>query len=384
MTINLQQNSEELDNTPLKKNVRFEGLGSTSWESDYRDTTNVKSYDIGEDERDDVDSEQFGLSIFKDCIGEICGWAPDNIVVKVLSVVKPQEAATEFQIEGLHEPIPVEGAPSIIIVGTVTSHTVSYCPISYQDRVLALLPEKYYSVSYVKIPFDRVIKVKKNLSPWQQISMVLTYLPAYQALNLVPFDLYKQRILICSGLGPVNQALIHLCVASKADVVYVPCEDKYAKMVRQMGALPIDSQHTDWGPMLINSIDVVFDSIGENKFITSKATVVKDGYMVVTGHKLLNSEIGSFWYGWNKRDIDSRLKSSKRISQYNFMQSFDSNRREFEKNFKDIDRMVFEGILPIIGYEVKLQKDQKSPDLVTKGTHNTILSGYGVTTIPQH
>ena len=41
-------------------------------------TTNVKSYDIGEDERDDVDSEQFCLSIFKDCIGEICGWAPDK------------------------------------------------------------------------------------------------------------------------------------------------------------------------------------------------------------------------------------------------------------------------------------------------------------------
>jgi hypothetical protein len=56
----------------------------------------------------------------------------------------------------------------------------------------------------------------------------------------------------------------------------------------------------------------------------------------------------------------------------------------FQKNFKDIDRMVFEGILPIIGYEVKLQKDQKSPDLVTKGTHNPILSGYGITTVPQH
>lgn len=339
MTINLQQSSEEIEDVPLvEKNVRFEGIGSMSisqsqdYGSAYRNP-HLKSYIAEEDERDEIDSVIHEVSPFEACtefLGEMCGLVPDNIVVKVLAFVKPYEVAAEFQIEGMHELIPVEGAPYIIIVGQVTSHPAPYCHISYRDRVLALLPEKNYSTTYVKIPYDRVIKVKKNLAPWQQISIALTYLPAYQALKCVPFNLTEQRVLICSGLGPMNEALIRLCVASKAEIVYVPCEDKYAKTVRKLGAEPIEAHHTEWGPMLINSIDVVFDSIGENKFITSKAMVVKDGHMVVTGHKILNNELGRFWYGWHKRDIDYRLKNSARISNYNFMESFESNRQEFE------------------------------------------------------
>ena len=337
MTINLQQSSEEIEHISFEKNVRFEGLESKSFsrseeiESDYRNP-NIKSYQR-EEEREEIESEMYDVSPLVACsefLGEVFGKVPDDIVVKVLSIVKPHEAANEFQIEGLHEPMPIEGAPSIIIVGEVTSHTAPHCSVSYHDQVLALLPEKYYSTTYAKIPFDRVIKVKKNLDPWQQISMVLTYLPAVQALQSVPFNLSKQRVLICSGLGPMNQALIHLCIASNANAVYVPCEDQYADTVRKMGAKPVGPHHTDWGPILINSIDVVFDSVGENKFITSKAMVVKDGHMVVTGHEILNKEIGSFWYGWSKRDIDTRLKNSQRVSQYNFMQSFDSKRQDFE------------------------------------------------------
>jgi hypothetical protein len=42
--------------------------------------------------------------------------------------------------------------------------------------------------------------------------------------------------------------------------------------------------------------------------------------------------------------------------------------------------MVFEGVLPIIGHEVKVHND--TPVWGAKGKRN-ILSGYGIITIPQ-
>lgn len=280
------------------------------------------------------------------CLAELFRWNPDHIVVKILSVARPNDTKDK---DGLCESMPLKGMPGVVMVGSVMSKTPRYCPLSFGDRVLAIFKdEKYYSETYANLPFKDLIKLKKNLEPWQQVSIVLSYIPALQVLQTCPFTVEDNKVLLNGGLGPINQALIHLCKVHRAKRIYVPVEPEYASLVREMGAKPMGPKHSDWGPTLINSIDIVVDFIGSNKFITSKAMLVETGHMIVAGTKDLDSRKDDLFYSLNKAFVDWRLHSSTRTSIFEFMKVYDTERESFEKDFKYLHQLVYEEALPVI------------------------------------
>jgi NADPH:quinone reductase-like Zn-dependent oxidoreductase len=233
--------------------------------------------------------------------------------------------------EGLCESMPLPGMPPLIVVGRVTHITPENCPLKFNDRVLGLLPdEMYYSQTYAKLPFDSLMKIKNNLDPWQQVSIALSYLPALQALQSAPFTVGKNKVLLNGGLGPVNQALIRLCQLHNAKKIYVPCEPQYASLVRELGAKPLGPNHSDWGALFYESIDIVIDSIGQNGFITSKVVLVETGHLVVLGSKDMDSKKGELSYPMNKAFVDWRLKTSLRTSIFDYMRVFKTDRESFK------------------------------------------------------
>lgn len=245
--------------------------------------------------------------------------------------------------------MPLKGMPGVIIVGSIMTKTPSHCPLSFGDRVLGIFKDaKYYSENYANLPFKDLIKLKKNLEPWQQVSIVLSYIPALQALQTCPFTVEGNKVLLNGGLGPINQALIHLCKVHRARRIYVPVEPEYASLVREMGAKPMGPKHSDWGPTLMNSIDVVVDFIGSNKFITSKAMLVETGHMIVAGTKDLDSRKDDLFYSLNKAFVDWRLYSSTRTSIFEFMKVYDTDRESFIKDFKYLNKLVYDEVLPVI------------------------------------
>lgn len=322
-----------------------------------------------------TDSDTFNEMTCGTCLGQIFRWNPDNVVVKVMSVAKPHDTKDK---PGLCEPMPLDGMPHVVIVGQVMTKTPRYCPLNFGDRVLGIFKdEKYYSETYANLPFKGLIKLKKNLEPWQQVSIVLSYIPALQALQTCPFTVEGNRVLLNGGLGPINQALIHLCKVHRAKRIYVPVESQYASLVRELGAKPMGPKHSHWGPTLMSSIDVVVDFIGSNKYVTSKAMLVETGHMIVTGSKDLDSRKGDLFYSVNKAYVDWRLKSSTRTSIFEFMKIYDTDRESFEKDFKYLDKLVYDEVLPIINTCVR-------PGYLDNGERDTdALDGYSIVEIPE-
>lgn len=227
--------------------------------------------------------------------------------------------------------MPLSGMPPLIIVGRVMTKTPKNCPLNFDDRVLGFLPdEMFYSEAYANLPFESLMKIKNNLEPWQQVSITLSYLPALQALQSIPFTVEDNKVLLNGGLGPVNQALIHLCILHNAKKVYVPCDPECSSLVRELGAKPCGPRHNDWGPAFYESLDVVIDSIGQNHFITSKAMLVETGHLVVLGSKDVDSRKGDLLYPLHKTAVDWRLKSSTRTSVFDYMKVFNTDREAFK------------------------------------------------------
>ena len=273
--------------------------------------------------------------------------------------------------------MPCAGAPKLIIVGQVMTKTPKGCLLAFNDRILGMFDEdKFYSETYVNLPFKNLFRLKKNLEPWQQISIILSYLPALHILQACPFTVEDNRVLLNGGLGPINQALIHLCKLNKAKKVYVPVEDEYASLVREIGAKPMGPRHSDWGPILMNTIDIAIDCIGSNGFVTSKAMLVETGHMVVTGWKELDSSKDELFYSMNKRFVDWRLNSSTRVSVFDFMKIIQNDPKMFRKDFNFLDKLVWDEVLPVINTCV-------APDqFIDGGRDSDPLDGYDIISIP--
>jgi NADPH:quinone reductase-like Zn-dependent oxidoreductase len=274
--------------------------------------------------------------------------------------------------------MPLPGMPKLILVGTVMTKTPEGCPLAFNDRILGIYDEEmYYSETYTNLPFKNLMRLKKNLEPWQQISILLSYLPALHILQTCPFTVQDNRVLLNGGLGPINQALIHLCKLHQAKRIYVPVEPEYASLVREIGAKPVGPKHSDWGPQLVDTIDIVIDSIGANGFITSKAMLVETGHMVVTGCKDMDSKKDEFFYSMNKIFVDWRLNSSSRTTIFQFMKVFQSDRELFEKDFKYLDKLIWDEVLPVINTRV-------TPDQFKDGGRDSdALDGYDIVEIPE-
>jgi len=320
------------------------------------------------------DSAQFQRRTCGDMFSQIFGINPSDVVVKVLAYARPYHAKKE---DGICEPLPLKGTPQLVMVGKIMSKTPDYCPVKFGDRVMAFLDDKFHSDRYAKLPFQSLFKLKKNLEPWQQVSIVLSYLPALQALQTAPFTVEANKVLLNGGLGPVNQALIHLCLLHGAKKVYVPVEGRQAGIVRGFGARPVGPRHVDWSRNLIDTIDIVIESIGENSFITSSAMLVDTGHMIVLGASSMDKKNNEFLYPLKKMLVDMKLKASERASIFDFGNalgtSLSTDRETFMKDFKYLDKMVWEGTLPVINSEIAVAEE---------GSMTSIVDGFEIVTIP--
>ncbi len=205
------------------------------------------------------------------------------------------------------------------------SKTLEHCPVQHGDRVMAMLPVEYESETLANVPFELLIPMKKNLEPWQQVSIALSYLPALQIMQSAPFTVEGNKVLLNGGMGPVNQALTHLCILHGAKKVYVPVEHHHSGYVRGFGARPVGPKHSDWSRLLIDKIDLVIDGIGENNFVTSNAMMVDTGHMIVTGTKDLDGRTDEFFHSFQRMMVDMRLKGSERTTIFDFEESLKSS-----------------------------------------------------------
>lgn len=230
------------------------------------------------------------------------------------------------------EEIPLPNTPGFICVGRVMTQLPNFCDIQMDDRVMCILPEaeQGHTELYAKLPFHALIKITTDIDAWSQIALVVTYLPALQALQSCPFTMKNKKVLVNGGVGPVCQALVKLANYHGARRVFVPVQKNHRDLIRSLGAKTLGPTHTDWGPDMIGELDIVVDAIGENNFATSKAALKKHGHLVCIGCSAIDSRNkNSIMTSITKKMVEMRLESSNRTTIYSILPSWTKDRDSF-------------------------------------------------------
>jgi len=122
------------------------------------------------------------------------------------------------------------------------------------------------------------------LNPAEAVSMVLSYVTAYQMLHRIAKVKRGQKILVHGAGGAVGTALLELGRLLDLEMYGTASKSKH-ELVRSLGGIPIDYKSEDFVTRVqaICGVDAAFDAIGGDNFKRSFKSLNKDGTLVAYG-----------------------------------------------------------------------------------------------------
>ena len=137
---------------------------------------------------------------------------------------------------------------------------------------------------YMLRPVDTLVPVPAGLDPAEAVSMVLSYVTAYQMLHRVAKIQYGQKILVHGAGGAVGTALIQLGTLLDLEMYGTASQSKH-ELIQSLGAIPIDYKNEDFLAMMQanGGVDAAFDPIGGENFKRSFKSLKKGGTLVPYG-----------------------------------------------------------------------------------------------------
>jgi NADPH:quinone reductase-like Zn-dependent oxidoreductase len=178
------------------------------------------------------------------------------------------------------------------MVGVVDKLGEGVTRVKVGQRVADLTVIGAYA-EYICLPASQLTYVPEGLDPAEAVSLVLSYVTAYQMLQRVAKVTRGQRILIHGAGGAVGTALLQLGKLLDLEMYGTASKSKH-ELVKQLGATPIDYKGEDFVEVIRrltnDGVDVVFDSIGGDNFKRSFSVLQRGGKLVAFG--FYNTSLG--------------------------------------------------------------------------------------------
>lgn len=191
---------------------------------------------------------------------------------------------------GVKERLPF--SPGYDLVGQIDAVGQGVTQLQVGRRVAALTVTGAYA-EYLCLPAEECVLVPDSLDPAEAVSMVLSYITAYQMLHRLAKVQRGQRILVHGASGAVGTALLQLGKVLELEVFGTVSAAK-TEQVRQLNATPIDYQREDFVARISSltppGVSAVFDGIGGKNFARSYDCLQRSGTLVAYG--TYNSAIG--------------------------------------------------------------------------------------------
>ncbi len=153
-------------------------------------------------------------------------------------------------------------------------------PLHLGDRVADLTVTGSHA-RYRSLSAKSVVRVPDGLDAGEVVSLVLSYVAAWQLLHREARVRTGQRVLVHGAAGSVGLALLALGKLAGLEMWGTARAD-HAAVVRAAGATPVDYR-VDCRTLRADGFDVVFDGIGEDGFERSWECVAKGGTLVAYG-----------------------------------------------------------------------------------------------------
>ncbi len=174
-------------------------------------------------------------------------------------------------------------SPGYDMVGVVDKLGAGVSGLKIGQMVADLTVWGAYS-QYMLRPAAGLVPVPAGLDPAEAVSMVLSYVTAYQMLHRVARIRRGQTILVHGAGGAVGTALLQL--GALLDLtMYGTASAAKRELVKGLGAMPIDYAAEDFVRRVQagGGCDAVFDFIGGEHFKRSFQSLKRGGVLVAYG-----------------------------------------------------------------------------------------------------
>ena len=175
--------------------------------------------------------------------------------------------------------------PGYDVYGVVEALGSGVSGMRLGETVAALTVVGGYAES-LTLPARWLVPVSGTHDPAEAVTLVQSYLTAYQMLHRIARVASGERALVHGAGGAVGQALLQLGQLAGLELYATASQQKHAAVAAQ-GATPIDYQHEDFvsrvRALTGDGVDVVFDAIGGPHLGQSLSALRAGGRVVAYG-----------------------------------------------------------------------------------------------------
>lgn len=228
---------------------------------------------------------------------------------------------------------------------------------------------------YVCVSADRLTLVPDELDVGEAVSLVLSYVAAYQMLNRIAKVKFGQRILIHGAGGAVGTAIIQLGMLKNLEMYGTASKSKH-ELVSSLGAVPIDYKNEDFvdriGTVAKEGIDAVFDPIGGDNLKRSFSILGRNGKLISYGfYNSVLGKGGSIPLDFLRLKLWDVVPNHRSASFYSIGATRKKHPRWFAEDLSILFDLLKEGrVSPIIDRRMPMGEAAKAYELIEKAKVN--------------
>lgn len=259
--------------------------------------------------------------------------------------------------------------PGYDMVGIVDKLGAGVTEFKEGQKVAELTVIGAYS-EYIILPDKQLVPVPENVNAVEAVSMILSYVTAYQMLTRSAKVKEGSKILIHGAGGAVGSALLQIGSILKLKMYGTASADQH-DFLKESDCHPIDYKSEDFVQVVKDlepsGLDAVFDPFGGDHFKRSIKTLNKRGKLVAFG-------------AYNAKTKMELIKSFLRVQIWSLtpwmpstnFYSIGSWRKKhhawFESDLKKLFKLLSEKKLkPLVSKTIKLEDVIEAHELIEKG-----------------
>jgi NADPH:quinone reductase-like Zn-dependent oxidoreductase len=266
--------------------------------------------------------------------------------------------------------------PGYELVGVVDELGPNCSRLRLGDRVGALT-QWGANAECACIPEKYAVEVPEDLDPAEVISLVFTYMTAYQMLHRAAKAKRGETLLVHGAAGRVGTAVLELAALAGLQC-YGTASARDRAAVERLGAVAIDYQHEDFlarvRELTVHGVDIALDPFGGAVAVRSLRALRAGGRLVIYGrqHTLAHGRKnwpGVFeWYAGTAIAVLWGLVSPRRrVLAYRIQKLRIHHQYWFREDFHALIGMLRRGeIHPVVAERLPLSAARRAHELLER------------------
>ncbi len=232
---------------------------------------------------------------------------------------------------------------------------------------------------YICLPESRLTPVPNGLDPAEAVSLVLSYVTAYQMLHRIAKLKERQRILVHGAGGAVGTAMLQLGKLLDLEMYGTASKPKH-ELVDSLGATPIDYRSENWVERIRSltgdGVDAVFDPIGGENLKKSFSVLRKGGILVAYGfYNAVMGKGGSIPLDFIRLKLWNLVPNGRSTAFYSIGALRQKHPEWFAEDLSNLFNLLAQSkIKPIIAARIPLGEVRRAHELIeTAGVQGKIV-----------